>query len=97
MWVARFSDKQLEVLKALLRSEDQLGPALSRALESLELARWDELPDAALPWEEVAEAAGEQGVSEADVVWDRCGRRQRHRTEKATARKQAASETAQPG
>lgn len=80
MWVARFSDKQLEVLKALLRSEDHLGPALSRALESLELARWDELPDAELPWTEVRKAAGAQGVSEADVVWDLCGRRARHRS-----------------
>ena len=26
MWVVRLSDKQLEVLKALLRSEEQLGP-----------------------------------------------------------------------
>ena len=81
MWVVRFSDKQLEVLKALLRSEDHLGPALSRALQSLELARWDELPDAELPWSEVREAASEQGVSEADVVWDLCGRRARHRAE----------------
>jgi hypothetical protein len=79
MWVVRFSDKQLEVLKALLRSEEHLGPALSRALESLELARWDELPDAELPWGEVTQDAAEQGVSEADVVWDLCGRRARHR------------------
>lgn len=75
MWVVRLSDKQLEVLKALLRTEEHLGPALSRALESLELARWDELPDAQLPWEEISEAADRQGVSEADVVWDVCGRR----------------------
>jgi hypothetical protein len=79
MWVVRLSDKQLEVLKALLRSEDKLGPALSRSLEALELARWDELPDAQLPWSEVAERADEQGVSEADVVWDLCGRQARAR------------------
>ena len=74
MWVVRLSDKQLEVLKALLRTEDQLGPALTRALQSLELARWDELPDAQLPWEEISEMADRQGVSEADVVWDVSGR-----------------------
>ena len=75
MWLVRLSDKQLEVLKALLRSEEHIGPALQRALQALELARWDELPDAHLPWSEVSEAAIRQGVSEADVVWDRCGRR----------------------
>ncbi len=79
MWVARFSDKQVEVLKTLLRSQEHLGPALTRALESLELARWDELPDAELPWDEVSSDAGRQKVSEADVVWDLCGRRARHR------------------
>ncbi len=79
MWEVRLSDKQLEVLKALLRSEDNLGPALSRALDALELARWDELPDAGLPWQDVQQTASEQGVSEADVVWDLCGRRARHR------------------
>lgn len=75
MWVVRLTDKQLEVLKALLRSEGHLGPALSRSLEALELARWDDLPDAQLPWNEVASAARDQGISEADIVWDRCGRR----------------------
>ena len=77
MWVVRLSDKQLEVLKALLRTEEHLGPALSRALESLELARWDELPDAQLPWEEISAMADRQGVSEADVVWDVSGHRVR--------------------
>ncbi len=79
MWEVRLSEKQLEVLKALLRSEDQLGPALSRALDALELARWDELPEAGLPWQEIEDNAREQGVSEADVVWDLCGQRARHR------------------
>jgi hypothetical protein len=74
MWVVRLSDKQLEVMKALLRSEERLGPTLSRALESLELARWDELPDASLPWDQVAALAGDQGISEADVVWDLTGK-----------------------
>jgi hypothetical protein len=77
MWVVRLTDKQLEVLRALLRSEQHLGPALQGALEGLDLARWDELPEAELPWEEVEEAANRQGISEADVIWDLSGRRRR--------------------
>ena len=75
MWVVRLTDKQLEVLRALLRSEQHLGPALQGALEGLDLARWDELPEAELPWEEVQRAAERQGISEADVIWDLSGRR----------------------
>ena len=75
MWVVRLSDKQLEVLRALLRSEEHLGPALKGAVEALDLARWDELPDAELPWEEVASAARRQGITEADVIWDLSGTR----------------------
>jgi hypothetical protein len=74
MWVVRLTDKQLEVLRALLRAQEHLGPALQRSLQALDLARWDELPEAELPWTKVAKAAKEQGVSEADVVWDMCGR-----------------------
>ena len=77
MWVVRLTDKQLEVLRALLRSEQHLGPALQGALEGLDLARWDDLPEAELPWEEVADAAQRQGISEADVIWDLSGRRRR--------------------
>jgi len=73
MWVVKLTDKQLEVLRAMLRAEEHLGPALRGALEALELARWDELPDAALPWERVSEEARRQGISEAEVVWDLCG------------------------
>ena len=100
MWVVRLTDKQLEVLRALLRSEDHLGPALQRALEALELARWDDLPDAQLPWSDVSSAARRQGVSEADVVWDLCGCREEpaapkrrpkaKRKPKATPRKSSA-------
>jgi hypothetical protein len=75
MWVVRLSDKQLEVLRALLRAEEHLGPALQGALEALDLARWDELPEAELPWAQVAEIARRQGISEADVIWDISGRR----------------------
>jgi len=74
MWNVRLTDRQLEVLTATLGSQERLGPALSGALEALELARWDELPDARLPWAEVADQAGRQGVSEADVVWDLSGK-----------------------
>jgi hypothetical protein len=75
MWVVRLTEKQLEVLRAVLRSEEHLGPALRGALEAMELARWDELPDARLPWDEVADLARRQGISEADVIWDRAGQR----------------------
>ena len=74
MWVVRLSEKQLEVLRALLRSEEHLGPALQGALEALDLARWDDLPEAELPWDEVTEAARRQHISEADVIWDLSGK-----------------------
>jgi hypothetical protein len=83
MWTVRLTDKQLEALKSLLAEQDRLGPALSRSLESLELARWDDLPEAQLPWPEITQVASAQGVSEADVVWDLCGRRARHQAEGA--------------
>ncbi|OJU83294.1 MAG: hypothetical protein BGO11_09680 [Solirubrobacterales bacterium 70-9] len=60
-------------MRALLRSEEHLGPALRGSIEALDLARWDELPEAALPWEEVEIAARRQNVSEADVIWDLSG------------------------
>jgi len=68
------SDKQLEVLRALLRSEDHLGPALQGAVEALDLARWDDLPEAELPWDEIENIARRQGISPADVIWDLAGR-----------------------
>jgi hypothetical protein len=77
MFVVRLTEKQLEVLRAVLRSEEHLGPALRGALEALELARWDDLPDAQLPWEDVAEAAKRQGISEADVIWDLSGKQRK--------------------
>ena len=75
MGVVRLTDKQLEVLRALLRAEEHLGPALKGSIEALDLARWDELPDAALPWEEVESVARRQRISEADVIWDLSGKR----------------------
>ncbi|MEO8093107.1 MAG: hypothetical protein ABI726_10415 [bacterium] len=77
MWVVRLTEKQLEVLRAVLRSEEHLGPALRGSLEALELARWDDLPDATLPWEDVSLSARRQGISEADVIWDLSGKQKR--------------------
>jgi hypothetical protein len=77
MWVVRLTDKQLEVLRALLRSEEHLGPALRGAIEALDLARWDDLPEAELPWDEVTAAAHRQRISEADVIWDLSGKYRR--------------------
>ena len=70
MWCARFSESQLQVLKDLIRAQGEVGPDLEGALEALELARWDDLPEATLPWERVTELASRQGIGEADVVWD---------------------------
>ncbi|MEZ5077325.1 MAG: hypothetical protein R2725_07785 [Solirubrobacterales bacterium] len=81
MWVVRLTDKQLEVLRALLRSEEHLGPALRGSIEALELARWDDLPEAELPWGEVEAVARRQKISEADVIWDLTGKRKTARTE----------------
>jgi hypothetical protein len=77
MWVIRLTDKQLEILKGMLSAEEHLGPALRGALEAMELARWDDLPDAHLPWTDVSDIARRQGISEADVVWDMSGKRSR--------------------
>jgi hypothetical protein len=70
MWCLRLSDSQRDVLRDLIKEQDELGSALSAALEALDYARWDDLPDASLPWERVAELAAEQNIGEADVVWD---------------------------
>jgi hypothetical protein len=75
MWCARFSESQLETLKALIRAQGEFGPELEGALEALELARWDDLPEAELPWDAVSEQAAIQCISEADVIWDLAGRK----------------------
>jgi hypothetical protein len=99
MWCARFSDSQLEVMKDLIRAQGEVGPDLEGALEALELSRWDDLPEAELPWPEVAEKAARQGISEADVVWDMAGRKKeppvpRSRTKGATKGKRSAARRA---
>ena len=70
MWSVKLSDSGRDALRALIRAECEPGPALSAALEALDLARWDDLPEASLPWERVAELASAQNIDEADVVWD---------------------------
>lgn len=79
MWSIRLSEAQRNALRGLIEAQGVTGPMLTAALEALELARWDDLPEAALPWERVAELAAAQGIGEADVVWDlACGMRVRY-------------------
>ena len=66
----KLSDSQRDALRALVREQNRNGPTLAAALEALDLARWDDLPEAALPWERVSDLATKQGIGEADVVWD---------------------------
>jgi hypothetical protein len=70
MWCVKLSDSQRDVLRALVKAQGELGDSLAGALEALDYARWDELPEAALPWDRVTELARVQGIDEADVVWD---------------------------
>jgi hypothetical protein len=82
MWCARFTEGQLETLKELIKIQGEVGPDLEGGLEALELARWDDLPDAELPWSQIVEQAKLQGISEADVVWDLAGRKKEPRAPK---------------
>jgi hypothetical protein len=86
MWCVKLSDSQRDALRALIRENEQ-SPALAAALEALELSRWDDLPEASLPWERVAELAEQQGIAEADVVWDLTGRTPPAPAERRTGRK----------
>jgi hypothetical protein len=70
MWCVKLSDSQRDALRSLVQDQKQRGPALAAALEALDLARWDDLPEATLPWDRVSELAEKQGIGEADVVWD---------------------------
>jgi hypothetical protein len=65
MWSVRLTDSQRDALRLLLDAQGELGPSLTGARESLDLARWDDLPEAQLPWDRVTELAGLQGM-----VWD---------------------------
>jgi hypothetical protein len=70
MWIVRFTDAQRDALKLLIEAQGEVGPSLGGAAEALDLARWDDLPDAELPWDVVSTLASLQGIGEADVVWD---------------------------
>ena len=70
MWCVRLSDSQRVALRELMKEQAELPSAVAGALEALDFARWDDLPDATLPWDQVAELARAQGIGEADVVWD---------------------------
>ncbi len=70
MWGVRLSDAGREALRELIKAQGEPGAALTDVLDALELARWDDLPEARLPWERVAELAAAQHIDEADVVWD---------------------------
>ena len=70
MWAVKLSDSQRDAVRALIKAQGELGPSLTAALEALDYARWDDLPEAQLPWDRVAELARAQGIAEADVVWD---------------------------
>jgi hypothetical protein len=70
MWCVKLSDSQRDALIALIKSQCEPGPAVKAVLEALTLARWDDLPEASLPWDCVIELANAQGIGEADVVWD---------------------------
>ena len=70
MWCVRLSDAGRDALRELIKAQDEPNAALTAVLEALELARWDDLPEASLPWERVAELADAQNIDEADVVWD---------------------------
>jgi hypothetical protein len=70
MWSLRLTDSQRDALRLLIQAQGETGPSLTGALEALDLARWDDLPDAELPWADVGRLAAAQGIGEADVVWD---------------------------
>jgi hypothetical protein len=74
MWAVKLSDSQRDALRALIKAQGERGSVLRGALEALDYARWDDLPDAELPWDRVAELARVQGIGEADVVWDLAAR-----------------------
>jgi hypothetical protein len=70
MWCVRLSDSQRDAVRELIGGLEEPPAALQGALDALDLARWDDLPEATLPWERVVELANAQGIGEADVVWD---------------------------
>ena len=74
MWSVKLSDDQREALCLMIKAQgESYDSDLRDALKALELARWDDLPEAQLPWDRVEELASAQGIDEADVVWDLAG------------------------
>lgn len=97
MWITRLTDSQRDALKALIVAQGEVGPSLSGAYDALDLARWDELPEAELPWDRVSELARTQGCDEADVVWDlAAGMRVPHASSKRAIVKRAARTGTRP-
>jgi hypothetical protein len=70
VWSVKLSESQRDALRALIREQPERGSHLAAALEALDFARWDDLPEASLPWDRVADLARAQNIGEADVVWD---------------------------
>jgi hypothetical protein len=74
MWSVKLSDDQRKAICLLIKAQGESSDSdLRDALRALELARWDDLPEAQLPWDRVEELASAQGIDEADVVWDLAG------------------------
>ena len=74
MWAVKLSDDQREAICVMIKAQgESYDSDLREALRALELARWDDLPEAQLPWDRVQELATAQGIDEADVVWDLAG------------------------
>jgi hypothetical protein len=74
MWSVKLTDDQREAISVLIKAQgESYDSDLRDALRALELARWDDLPEAQLPWDRVEEMAAVQGIDEADVVWDLAG------------------------
>ena len=95
MWSFRLTDSQRDALRLLLDAQGELGPSLTGAREALDLARWDDLPEAQLPWDRVSELAKLQRIGEADVVWDLAagmpsGAKRAKRSSKSAASRRAA-------
>ena len=89
MWCARFTESQLETLKDLIRIQGEIGSELEGALEALELARWDDLPEAQLPWPQVSEQAERAGHQRGGRVWDMSGRKKEPAVPRVTQAAQA--------
>ena len=95
MWSVKLSDSQRDALRALIKAQGDPSTSLKGALEALDYARWDELPDASLPWDRVAEMARAQDIGEAYVVWDLAagmpsGAKRAKRSSKSAASRRAA-------